>query len=181
WLGVGNDPSYSSSRTFETFPFPFVPGQEDFSDARVQAISAAAKALHEERDAWLNPPVSAATGSPDLKDRTLTNLYNALQAYRSLSPGSPEGNSLAATGLDRKGTPSDAAATGSDRKGTTEIIRSRPVLKPAAAEFAPRLAQLHHTLDGAVVAAYGWDASILREDEAILRGLLALNQAKNHA
>ena len=98
----------------------------------MQAISAAAKALHEERHAWLNP----ANSSADLKDRTLTNLYNALQAYRSL-PDVPEGNNLAAAASDRKGTPGDPAATGFDRKGTTEIIRVRKGIKPAVAEFAP--------------------------------------------
>lgn len=79
WLGVGNDPSYSSSRTFETFPFPWPPGKEDTSSPAHAAISAAAAALHAERDAWLNPP-----GAPEsaLKKRTLTNLYNALSVWR---------------------------------------------------------------------------------------------------
>ena len=44
--------------------------------------------------------------------------------------------------------------------------------------FAPRLNDLHRALDEAVVTAYGWDAAILEDDEAILRNLLALNQAK---
>ena len=102
----------------------------------MQAISAAAKALDEERDAWLNPP----EGTADLKDRTLTNLYNALQAERG--------------------------------------IETRGQIKAAAAAFAPRLNALHQALDAAVVAAYGWDEAILSDDEAILRNLLALNQAK---
>jgi hypothetical protein len=51
------------------------------------AISAAAKQLHEERHAWLNPP-----GVPEskLKKRTLTNLYNALQVFRGKSSGKVE-------------------------------------------------------------------------------------------
>ena len=79
WLGVGNDPSYSSSRTFETFPFPWPPGQEPTDHPAYIAISVAAQQLHEERDAWLNPP-----GTPEraLRDRTLTNLYNALAVFR---------------------------------------------------------------------------------------------------
>ena len=79
WLGVGNDPSYSSSRTFETFPFPWPPGKEDTSSPAYAAISAAAKTLHEERDAWLNPP---GLSEVRLQKRTLTNLYNALLAFR---------------------------------------------------------------------------------------------------
>lgn len=72
-------PRYTPTTTFETFPFPFAPGTEDFADPRVSAISAAARQLHEERDAWLNPP--GVTGGA-LKDRTLTNLYNALNVFR---------------------------------------------------------------------------------------------------
>ena len=78
WMGVGNDPSYSSSRTFATFPFPWPPGQEPADDPRVRAIADAARALVEKRDAWLNPP--GATPA-DLAKRTLTQLYNARPAW----------------------------------------------------------------------------------------------------
>jgi hypothetical protein len=66
-------PRYTPTTTFETYPFPWPPGHEPQDDPRVQAIAAAAKALVEWRDAWLNPP-----GLPEakLKKRTLTNLYN---------------------------------------------------------------------------------------------------------
>jgi type II restriction/modification system DNA methylase subunit YeeA len=73
WMGVGNDPRYSSSRTFETFPFPLTPGREPNDDPRVEAIAEAARLLVEKRDAWLSPP-DASTA--ELKKRTLTNLYN---------------------------------------------------------------------------------------------------------
>ena len=81
WLGKGNDPRYTPTTTFETFPFPWPPGKEDTASAAHAAISAAAAALHAERDAWLNPP-----GAPDsaLKPRTLTNLYNALNVWRGV-------------------------------------------------------------------------------------------------
>jgi type II restriction/modification system DNA methylase subunit YeeA len=73
WMGVGNDPSYSSSRTFETFPFPWPPGKEPKNDPRVKAIASAARELVQLRDNWLNP---AGASEADLKKRTLTNLYN---------------------------------------------------------------------------------------------------------
>jgi len=74
WMGVGNDPSYSSSRTFGTFPLPWSPGQEPPEDPKVNAIAEAARILAERRDAWLNP----ADATPaDLAKRTLTGLYNA--------------------------------------------------------------------------------------------------------
>lgn len=64
---------YTPTTTFETFPFPWPPGQEPTDDPRVQAIAAAAKDLVSLRDNWLNPPGATET---ELKTRTLTNLYN---------------------------------------------------------------------------------------------------------
>jgi type II restriction/modification system DNA methylase subunit YeeA len=75
WIGKGNDPSYNSATTFETFPFPWPPGTEpsEADSPIVRAIADAARELVRLRDAWLNPPdISEA----DLKKRTLTNLYN---------------------------------------------------------------------------------------------------------
>jgi hypothetical protein len=64
---------YTPTSTFETFPFPWPPGQEPADDPRVGAIAAAARDLVAKRDAWLHPPgADAAT----LKARTLTALYN---------------------------------------------------------------------------------------------------------
>ena len=75
WLGVGNDPRYSSARTFDTFPFPWPPGTEptEDQDARVKAIADAARELVRLRDNWLNP---SGASEDDLKTRTLTKLYN---------------------------------------------------------------------------------------------------------
>ena len=78
WIGVGNDPSYSSSRTFETFPFPWPPGKEPHGSPQVEAITAAAKRLVELRDNWLNPE---GADEAELKKRTLTNLYNQRPAW----------------------------------------------------------------------------------------------------
>ncbi len=134
-LGKGNDPRYTPTTTFQTFPFPWPPGKEDRQSAAYQAISRAAKRLNAERHAWLN---LEGVGGRALKERTLTNLYNALQAFR---------------GLDS-------------------------MKVKAAADFAPRLDELHQALDVAVCAAYGWEPAILDDDEEILRRLLALNLAR---
>lgn len=56
WMGIGNDPRYNSSRTFDAFAFPWPPGREPADDPRVVVIGEAAKALVAWRDAWLNPP-----------------------------------------------------------------------------------------------------------------------------
>jgi hypothetical protein len=77
-MGVGNDPSYNSATTFETFAFPWPPGSEPKDSPLVEAIAAAARELVAKRDAWLNPPGASAE---DLKKRTLTNLYNARPAW----------------------------------------------------------------------------------------------------
>ncbi len=70
-------PRYIPTVCFATFPFPWPPGQEPADDPRVVAIAAAARALVAWRDAWLNPPDATPT---QRRLRTLTNLYNALQA-----------------------------------------------------------------------------------------------------
>jgi type II restriction/modification system DNA methylase subunit YeeA len=73
WMGAGNDPRYTPTSTFMTFPFPWQPGQEPTDDPRVQAIAEAARELVQKRDNWLNP---AGATPEELKKRTLTNLYN---------------------------------------------------------------------------------------------------------
>jgi type II restriction/modification system DNA methylase subunit YeeA len=73
WLGVGNDPRYTPTTCFETFPLPWPPGQEPWRDERLHAIADAARKLDEARNAWLNPPDA---DDATLKKRTLTNLYN---------------------------------------------------------------------------------------------------------
>jgi type II restriction/modification system DNA methylase subunit YeeA len=78
WMGVGNDPRYSSARTFETYPFPWPPGKEPKESQLVDAIAEAAREMVKKRDAWIKP--SDATAD-ELKKRTLTNLYNARPAW----------------------------------------------------------------------------------------------------
>jgi type II restriction/modification system DNA methylase subunit YeeA len=103
-IGVGNDPRYTPSTTFETFPFPEgltpdIPAADYAGDPRAVAIAEAARRLDEFREAWLNPPdlvervPEVVAGYPDrivpvsakaaavLKKRTLTNLYNERPAW----------------------------------------------------------------------------------------------------
>ena len=104
FLGKGNDPRYTPSTTFETFPFPEglapnIPAADYAGDPRAQAIAVAAAELNRLRENWLNPPdlvrrePEVVEGYPDrilpvdekaakeLKKRTLTNLYNARPAW----------------------------------------------------------------------------------------------------
>lgn len=77
-IGVGDDPRYMPTRTFLTFPFPWPLDAADdaLTEAQIthrDAIAAAAVSLDDQREAWLNPP----NADPDeLRQRTMTNLYN---------------------------------------------------------------------------------------------------------
>ena len=93
-------PRYTPTSTFKTFPFPpgltpDVPAAEYSDDPRATAVAREARRLVELRDRWLNPlewvcwvdePVPGFPKRPvpcnedaakALKERTLTNLYNA--------------------------------------------------------------------------------------------------------
>ena len=73
---------YTPTTTFETFPFPWPPGEEPAGDPHVEAIAQAARELVKKRDAWLNP--EGATEKA-LKKRTLTNLYNQRPTWLDLA------------------------------------------------------------------------------------------------
>ncbi len=154
--GVGNDPTYNNTTCFETFPFPWPPGQEPsktsevFSDDQASpdspsslpanlasqsvktsevAIALAAKELNELRENWLNPP--------DISEADLT-------------PGGP---------------PTQSAGHGQKRT-LTYLYNARPTW----------LTNAHRKLDTAVFAAYGWPSDL--SDDEILARLLALNLAR---
>lgn len=82
WHGAGNDPAYNVTACFETFPFPWLPGQEPKDDPQVHAIAEAARTLNEQRERWLNPE---GASEAELKKRTLTNLYNARPNWLDLA------------------------------------------------------------------------------------------------
>ncbi|MCO5191203.1 MAG: class I SAM-dependent DNA methyltransferase [Anaerolineae bacterium] len=151
--GVGNDPAYTPTSTFETYPFPWPPGQEpaEADDERVAEIAHWARELVAWRDAWLNPPPpqpGAINVAYDkmLKQRTLTNLYNGLVYYRETVKA---GKLFMQDEFDK--------------------VTRRSVSRSAIQE----LDDIHTALDHAVLDAYGWPHDL--SDEAILEQLLALN------
>jgi hypothetical protein len=73
---------YTPTTTFETFPFPWMPGKEPKSDPRVKAIGQAAMELVEQRDRWLN---AEGLSEAEKKKRTLTNLYNQRPTWLDLA------------------------------------------------------------------------------------------------
>jgi hypothetical protein len=78
----GGRPTYNNTTCFETFAFPWPPGQEPADDPRIAAIAAAARDLVEKRDRWLHPE---GASEAELKTRTLTNLYNQRPTWLDLA------------------------------------------------------------------------------------------------
>ena len=134
WLGVGNDPRYTPSTTFETFPFPDgltldLPATARARHPHAAAIAAAACALVAARDRWLNPP-------------------ELVQVVPEIVPGFP----------DRLLPKSPEAAVTLKRRTLTALYNTRNAPEGAW------LDHLHASLDRAVAAAYGWPADIGMED-----------------
>lgn len=134
WLGVGNDPRYTPSTTFETFPFPdgltpSRPAASHVDGAHTQAIAHAVQALVAARDRWLNPA-------------------ELVQRVPEVVPGFPD-----------RIVPKDEAAAAVLRTRTlTKLYNTRG--KPEGAW----LDALHRTLDATVAAAYGWPDDIADDE-----------------
>ena len=159
WLGKGNDPRYTPTTTFETFPFPagLTPrdsrppspptlhaqqGALPLAGEGSPAIAAAAKQLNALREAWLNPPEWVDwVRTPEEK-----------QAGFPLRPVAKPGHEAELK-----------------KRTLTNLYNARPAW----------LAHAHRELDAAVAAAYGWtDYTPEMPDSEILRRLLALNLAR---
>lgn len=110
WLGKGNDPRYTPTTCFETFPFPAdltpnIPAASYAENPHANAIAEAAFQLNKLRENWLNPsewvdwvitpeeekagypkrPVAKPGHADDLKNRTLTKLYNARPSWLDMA------------------------------------------------------------------------------------------------
>ena len=151
WLGVGNDPRYTPTTTFETFPFPEgltpnIPAADYAGDPRAVRIAAAAQRLDALRRAWLNPP-DLVIVEPEI--------------VPTAAPGE------APVRYPDRIVPKDARAAVELKKRTlTNLYNQRPTW----------LADAHDALDRAVAAAYGWPEDI--PTEAALAELLKLNLAR---
>ncbi|MGA2487170.1 MAG: type IIL restriction-modification enzyme MmeI [Roseiarcus sp.] len=148
WLGVGNDPRYTPTTTFETFPFPAgltpnIPAADTAADPRAQRIAAAAKTLDDLRRAWLNPP-------------------DLIEIVPEVTPTAAAGE---APGRypDRILPKNVEAAVKLKARTLTNLYNQRPRW----------LADAHEALDRAVASAYGWPEDVATDDA--LQRLLALN------
>lgn len=157
FLGVGNDPRYTPSTTFETFPFPLGLTPVDTKGLPVQEgeaylppvasehlpaarkIAQAASRLNKLRETWLNPP--------EWVDRA------------------PE----VVEGYPDRIIPKPAHAAEIKKLTLTNLYNKRPAW----------LHNAHKAIDMAVAEAYGWhDYTPDMEDEEILRRLLAMNMER---
>ncbi len=166
WMGKGNDPRYTPTTCFETFPFPagLTPADtahqrtEALPDGalipadlppeircRAEAIARAAKRLDDLRERWLNPP--------------------------EWTRREPE---VVPLGMDHSPYPDRILA----RDGFEKQLAQRTLTK-LYNERPAWLAQAHQALDAAVAAAYGWaDYTATLPGDEILRRLLALNRER---
>ncbi len=166
WMGVGNDPRYTPTTCFETFPFPAGLTPADTAHQRTEPLdggacmpadlppdvrdhaAAIARAAHRRvalRDAWLNPP-EWTERIPEVVPLGLAS--------------SPYPDRIVA----RPGFEAELA-----KRTLTNLYNQRPTW----------LAQAHAALDAAVAAAYGWaDWTPAMPDDEILRRLLALNRER---
>lgn len=152
WLGVGNDPRYTPTTTFETFPFPAGMTPRDTAprtgqgtppclagEVAAERIAAAARRLNERREAWLNPP--------EWVDWVIT----------------PEEEKA---GFPKRPVAKPGHEADLKKRTLTNLYNARPAWLDLA----------HRELDAAVAAAYGWtDYTPEMAEEEILRRLLALN------
>jgi type II restriction/modification system DNA methylase subunit YeeA len=157
WLGVGNDPRYTPTTTFETFPFPPGLTPRDTAPRACQAsppclaeqivaenIAAAARRLNELRENWLNPP--------EWVDWVIT----------------PEEEKA---GFPKRPVAKPGHEADLKKRTLTNLYNQRPAWLDLA----------HKELDKAVAAAYGWtDYTAEMPDEEILRRLLALNLERSY-
>ena len=158
YLGVGNDPRYTPTTTFETFPFPsgLTPRDTTPSSCKTsppclaeqiiaENIGAAARSLNTLRENWLNPP--------EWVDWVIT----------------PEEEKA---GFPKRPVAKPGHEAELKKRTLTNLYNARPTW----------LDNAHKALDAAVAAAYDWDDyTAAMPDEEILRRLLALNLARSAA
>lgn len=148
-LGVGNDPRYNSTRTFQTFPFP------SLSAVHVGAVASCAEELDRFRENWLHPTEYMKEQVLEFPATVGGPWHKWIVGHESLEPG------MVGTARYFRMIPRLSAFV-KDRT-MTKLYNENPAW----------LRNAHAKLDEAVAAAYGWPVDL--SDEEILSRLLALN------
>ena len=193
WLGVGNDPRYTPTTCFETFPFPAGLTPADTAHQRTEAVEGGALI-----PADLPDTLSDALPTEDFKpNQPLAPVHQAPAAIKTIPPR--QAATAIAQAAQRLNALRQAWLNPPEWTHTvpevvplglsTSPYPDRIVPKPGfEKELAKRtltnlynlrpawLAAAHAQLDAAVAAAYGWaDYTADMPDDEILRRLLALN------
>ncbi len=146
---------YTHTTCFESFAFPWSPGQEPEGDPRVVAIAEAARELNELRETWLNPPEWT-------KEEVLEfpgSLDGPWQRYLH----DPDERGIGTVRYPRIVPRDDEYAAKLKKRTLTHLYNERPTWLDLA----------HRKLDEAVFTAYGWEPGM--KDKDLLEKLLALN------
>ena len=186
WHGIGNDPRYTPTTCFETFPFPFADDlaePPDHTEAELNAAKFYAHIVLREKSVPYRAPLASASHRDEiaaaakelneLRERWLNPPEWTTEKILEF-PGSEDGpwarylvkpdkNGIGTVRYPRlEPRDADCAAKLKDRT-LTKLYNERPAWLDLA----------HKRLDAVVAAAYGWPADLT--DEQILEKLLALN------
>jgi hypothetical protein len=166
---------YTPTTCFETFPFPWPPGQEPNSggaaapgraprpagggahstDPQVQAIAEAARELDRLRNTWLNPP--------EWTREEVLEFPGSADGPWARYVHDPDHRGIGTVRYPRI-VPKDAeCAVNLKARTLTNLYNQRPTW----------LALAHEKVDAAVFAAYAWNPAMT--DDQLLESLLALN------
>ncbi len=193
WLGVGNDPRYTPTTCFETFPFPLGLTPADTADQQTEALPSGARipaGLGADSTASASEPnpatAMAGSAQPAITFKAnrrhavaIADAAHRLDTLRQTWLNPPEWTvkvpEVVPLGMTESPYPdrieprpglSEADAKALQKRTLTNLYNQRPAW----------LAQAHAALDAAVAAAYGWaDYTPDMPDDEILRRLLALN------
>ena len=192
-IGVGNDPRYTPTTCFETFPFPAGLTPADTAHQRTEAVEGGAlipadlpdtlsDALHTEDFKPNQPlapvhqaPAAIKTIPPRQAATAIAQAAQRLNALRQAWLNPPEWTDtvpevvplgLSASPYPDRIVPKPGFEKELAKRTLTNLYNQRPAWLAAA----------HAQLDAAVAAAYGWaDYTADMPDDEILRRLLALN------
>jgi type II restriction/modification system DNA methylase subunit YeeA len=189
WLGKGNDPRYTPTTCFETFPFPAGLTPADTAHQRTEVVEGGALIPADLPDTLLaenfkpnEPPApvhqaqaAIKTIAPRPAAMVIAQAAQRLNTLRQAWLNPPEWTDtvpeVVPLGLERSPYPDRTVPKpGFEKDLAKRTLTNLYNLRPAW------LAAAHAQLDAAVAAAYGWaDYTADLPDDEILRRLLALN------
>jgi len=192
WLGVGNDPRYTPTTCFETFPFPAGLTPADTAHQRTEALEGGAlipSGLAEDfkqkmplaptqqaqaaiKNIEARAAASAIAQAAQRLDQLRRNWLNPPEWTRAVPEAVPLGMDASPypDRIEPRPNLSEADAKALQKRTLTNLYNQRPAW----------LTQAHAQLDAAVAAAYGWqDWRADMPDDEILRRLLALNHERS--